>query len=424
MDIPETPPKLDPKLIDPAMFMDPESARLSKEYNKRYLHWDELRYRECGEFGRHNLWFLMKHNREFSSNHVTIADLEISYNYLDGFHRNLHDIDMSLSMGFIPTEKMDEKRRLMYAASSMMEESIASSQIEGASTTTKVAKKMLRNNTAPRNKSEQMILNNYDAMRFIGSKLDCPLSLDLIRELHAIISHETLDDPSFEGKFRIDDSITVADALTGEIYHQPVPFQEIEPMVLELCSFVNDDEPFIHPIIKGIIVHFVLAYIHPFIDGNGRVARSLFYWFTMRNGYGLMEYLSISKAIKKHRGKYDMAYLLSETDGNDITYFIRFNLEIVMESIDLFSEYLEKKMREQDEALGNVRLYGLSLRQEDVLAEMIQSGEPVTAYELAAIFNTQVQNIRKDLLILKDKGLVDIQGKDGRKITYIYKESS
>ena len=422
MDIPETAPILDPKQLDSAIMLDPKSIELSREYNRRYLHWDELRYRECGAFGRQNLWYLMKINRESTSKHLTFNDLEVSYNHLDSFHRDLHDIDMCLSSGFIPTKKMAEKRRMMYAISSIMEESIASSQIEGASTTTRVAKDMLRNNRPPRNRSEQMILNNYDAMGFIRSSLDRPLSSDLIKELHTIISHRTLDDDSFEGMFRTDDSIAVSDPSTGKIYHQPVPFERIEPMVSELCSFINNDEPFIHPIIKGVVRHFVLAYIHPFVDGNGRVARSLFYWFTMRNGYGFMEYLSISKAISRHRGKYDLAYLLSETDGNDITYFIRYNLGIIMESIDIFSRYLEEKMEQQDRTLGNLRSYGLSTRQEDVLAEMIQSGEPTTAYELATMFNTQVQNIRKDLLVLMDKGLVDIYGKDGRKITYIYRQ--
>jgi len=421
MKIPEKAPELDPGETNPAVSTDPESVKLSEEYNRRYLHWDELKYHECGTYGRYNLWYLMKLGRKSSSNEVRIGDLVLTYSFLNDFQRLIHEIDMSLSTGFIPKRKMDEKRKMMYAVSSIMEESIASSQIEGASTTVKVAKTMLRNSTAPRNKSEQMIVNNYKAMRFIRSKADEPLSLELIREIHAIITHETLTDPVFEGSFRTDDSVAVTDPLTGTVYHQPVPFGQIEPMLSELCTFVNGDEPFIHPILKGIIIHFAMAYIHPFIDGNGRVSRSLFYWFTMRNGYGLMEYLSISKAIKKHRGKYDLAYLLSETDGNDITYFIRYNLDIITESMAAFSDYLDRKMREQDEALENIRSYGLSLRQEDVLAEMIQSGEPATAYGLAAMFGTDVQNIRKDLIVLKEKGLVDISGKDGHKILYVYK---
>ena len=420
MKVPEKAPGFKPGDIDPAVSTDPESIRLSKEYNRRYLHWDELQYRDCGKYGCSNLWYLMKLSRESTSEHISFPGLEISYNLLDDFHRQIHKMDMSLPTGFIPSEKLDEKRKMMYAISSLMEESIASSQIEGASTTTKVAKRMLRNNSVPRDRSEQMILNNYNAMQFIKSKVDEPLSMDLIRELHSIISCGTLEDRRYEGQFRENDSIAVTDPLTGEIYHQPVPFTDIEAMISSLCDFANDDEPFIHPIIKGIIIHFVMAYIHPFLDGNGRVSRSLFYWFTMKNGYGLMEYLSVSKAIKEHRGNYDLAYLLSETDGNDITYFIRYNLDILMESISIFSDYLDRKIREQDEALEDIRTYDLSTRQEDVLAEMIQSGEPFTVYELASMFNTNEQNIRKDLILLKDLGLVDISGKEGHRIKYVY----
>ncbi len=420
MKIPETAPELDPGQVDPSVSADPESLRLSREYNERYLHWDELQYRECGRYGRLGLWYLMKLGRESSANHLSIGNLALSYNILNDFQRKLHLIDMSLSTGFVPAEKMDEKRKLMYAVSSFMEESIASSQIEGASTTTKAAKKMLRSKTEPRNKSERMILNNYNAMQFIKSKADEPLTPALIREIHAVISQGTLEDASSEGCFRTDDSVVVADPLTGKVYHQPVPAADVESMVSELCDFANGDEPFVHPILKGIIIHFVMAYIHPFVDGNGRVSRSLFYWFAIKKGYGIVEYLSISRSIKAHRGKYGLAYLLSETDGNDLTYFIRYNLDIIMESIDAFSDYLDRKLREQDDALERMRAYGLSTRQEDVLAELIQSGEPATAYELASMFGTDVQNIRKDLVLLMDKGLVEIRGKDGHRIMYAY----
>ena len=420
MKVPRTAPVLKTEDIDSRVSTDPESIELSNEYNRRYLHWDEIQYRECGRYGPLNLWYLMKICRNSTSVHIDFPGMRISYNLPESFHRQLHGIDMSLSTGFLPAAKMDENRKMMYAVSSMMEESIASSQIEGASTTTKVAKNMLRSNRKPKDRSEQMILNNYNAMQFIRSRAESPLSLDLIKELHSIISHDTLEEQQYEGNFRSVDTIAVTDPITEEVFHQPVPSDVIEPMLTALCDFTNSYKTFIHPIVKGIIIHFMMAYIHPFMDGNGRVSRSLFYWFTMKNGYGLMEYLSISKAIKEHRGNYDMAYLLSETDDNDITYFIRYNLEIITKSMEIFSDYLDRKIREQEEALENIRLYGLSTRQEDILAEMIQSGEPFTVYELSSMFNTQAQNIRKDLIVLMDNDLVKICGKDSRKIKYIY----
>ena len=119
----------------------------------------------------------------------------------------------------------------MLTVSSIMEESIASSQLEGASTTTKVAKKMLRENTAPRNKSERMIVNNYNAMRFIKEHSNDKLSPDMIREIHSLISHDTLDDTKYEGMFRDDNSIAVRDAFTGETYHDPPDFNRIPDLI-------------------------------------------------------------------------------------------------------------------------------------------------------------------------------------------------
>jgi Fic family protein len=93
-----------------------------------------------------------------------------------------------------------------------------------------------------------------------------------------------------------------------------------------LCRYANDDSEFTHPLVKGAITHFMTAYIRPFADGNGRTARSLMYWYMLRSGYGLFEYLAVSKTIKAHRRKYDDAYAICETDGLDLTYFIRYVL--------------------------------------------------------------------------------------------------
>ena len=251
---------------------------------------------------------------------------------------------------------------LMLTVSSIMEESIASSQLEGASTDTEAAKRMLRENRAPKDKSELMIVNNYNAMRFVTEHSGDELSPDLIREIHSIISRGTLDDAGYEGRFRDDNSIAVRDAFSGETYHVPPDFSRVPDLIQALCGFANDDSVFVHPIVKGIVLHFGLAYIHPFMDGNGRVSRSLFYWYMLRSGYASAEYLSISKVLKVHRGRYGNAYLLSETDGNDITYFINHNLDVISEAVGVFLRYVRRKMEEDAKTLEDPRMSGLSIR--------------------------------------------------------------
>ena len=418
---PARPPNLDELLYGGLPKWSPETMELAKDYNDRYLHWSELEYRDVGPDSRETLWALMKMLREGTVRTIELQDLELRYNITDNAQRILHELDMRLSSGLVPSSRLDEKRRLMLTVSSIMEESIASSQLEGASTTTKAAKKMLRENIAPKNRSERMIVNNYNAMRFIKEHSEDALTPDLIREIHSIISHGTLDDEAYEGRFRDDNSIAVRDVFSGETYHDPPDFSRIPDLIQRMCDFANDDSVFVHPIVKGIVLHFTLAYIHPFMDGNGRVSRSLFYWYMIRNGYASVEYLSISKVMKSHRGKYDNSYLLSETDDNDITYFINFNLDVVSEATDAFLSYVRRKMEENDKTLEDSRTSGLNIRQREVLSDLMNSTEPMDIYELAAKYMVQPQSIRRDIQKLDELGLVN-RVRVRHRIAYVYKD--
>ena len=72
------------------------------------------------------------------------------------------------------------------------------------------------------------------------------------------------------------------------------------------------------------MIHFRLAYDHPFTDGNGRTARQLMYWYLLSRKYFLFEYLAISKYFIQSPGRYVRSYLFTETDGNDLTLFSSF----------------------------------------------------------------------------------------------------
>ena len=417
---PQTAPAISQIEPSPGIFTDPESIGLATEYNARYLHWDRLQYHECGRFGRDNLWYLMKMMRSASAKTVSIDGLTLSFSVLDRFQGNLHQIDMTLSTGLPSMNGFNDKRRAVLSIGSMMEESIASSQIEGAATTTRDAKRMLRRNAVPKNSSERMILNNYRAMEFIRSNLDRDLSPELIKELHSIISHDTLESSEYEGMFRSDNSIAVRDVLTGETYHEPVSHELIVPMIGSLCDFANNDEDYIHPIIKGILIHFMVAYIHPFMDGNGRVSRSLFYWYTMRRGYTVMEYLSVSKAIREHKGDYEKAYQLCETDGNDVTYFIDYNIDMIMRAIGLFTDYLEAKIGERRAMRDLMDAEGLTQRQADILISLMNSDSPQNLYELASGLGVSHQTVHNDLKVLIGKGYAKESSKDGHMMRFAY----
>ncbi len=419
MDVPERPPKVDCSVLES---FDDDVRDLVRRYNERYLHWSDLKYRDSGTATREQLWTAMKLLRAVTAKSVRIGELEIRYNLTDGMQKALHDLDMRLATGIVPPGHLDERRRLMYSISSMMEESIASSQMEGAATTTVAAKRMLRMNASPSNRSERMIVNNYRAIQYIREHSGDDLSPLMILRIHSIVSDGTLDEAEDEGRFRTDDSIAVRDVFEDVTYHMPPSHERIGDLVEGLCEFANDDSVYMHPIVKGIVLHFLLAYIHPFVDGNGRVSRSLFYWFMLRKGYPAVEYLSISKVMKDHRGRYDRSYLLSETDDNDITYFIGFNLETVSEATEIFLRYAQRKVAESQRALEDARTSGLSLRQRDILTDLMKSEGCVDVEVLAQKYMVSTASVRRDLLKLVEAGLAE-QVRTGHRKLYRYLES-
>ena len=120
---------------------------------------------------------------------------------------------------------------------------------------------------------------------------------------------------------------------------------ELDERLDLMCQFANGKVPdhFIHPVIRSVILHFWLAYDHPFVDGNGRTARALFYWSMLRSGFWLFEFISISRILVKAPIKYARAFLYTETDSNDLTYFILHQVQVIKQAIAELHSYIARK---------------------------------------------------------------------------------
>jgi Fic family protein len=318
-----------------------------------YVHWDELRHLPLPNGFTHRQWWLAIKMSRRAVYRLPFADSRrIGFNYSvpDNLFKLLHEIDRNAS-GRIEVAELvtSSQTRDRYLINSLIEESIASSQLEGAATTHKVAKEMLRQGRKPRNHGEQMIYNNYAAMQFIRSNKHLSLSPDLILQLQAIMTDLTLEDRSAAGRWRrSDENVRVVDERNHEVLYVPPPAADITARIVELCEFANgsNENPFIHPLIKAIAIHFMVGWIHPFVDGNGRTARALFYWSMAKSGYWLIEFTSISRVLKRAPAQYARAYLYTETDDNDLTYFIDHQLNVICEAIKALHKYLSEKTRE------------------------------------------------------------------------------
>jgi len=267
------------------------------------------------------------------------------YPLLPDLDEFLHTIDLNTG-GYLwlTGKEIDETSKMQFIARGIVEEAIASSQLEGASTTRTIAKQLIREGRKPHNHAEHMIVNNYASMKAIEEDIkNKELSIDLLLELHAMIVKNTVPKDEIY-RFRNDaDGIVVQDAMGRFIYHTPPKAAFLENEIHTFIQCANDslEGEFLHPVIKAILLHFWIGYLHPFTDGNGRMARLVFYWYLLRKGYWAFAYLPISTIIRKSPAQYAKAYIYSEQDDLDLTYFIDYNIRKIKSAMKEFKQYVE-----------------------------------------------------------------------------------
>lgn len=381
--------------------------------NQDYIHWDKLRYKEIpNKTNPKYIWVLIKIFRSQQFKPIKFNDWIFKYLLLNDAQRKLHLIDKGTACHLeTGLQSVNTGGRGRYIISSLMEEAIASSQLEGAATTRKIAKEILRLKRKPRNYSERMIVNGYETMQKMTKMKDRTLTPEIILKLHKNITKDTLEDKNDEGRFRDNNEIFVGDPLEyGKIYHTPPDYKKINGLMEDFCEFASNDEgEFIHPVVKGIILHFLIGYIHPFSDGNGRTARTIFYWYMLSRGYWLFEYMSVSRIILRSKTKYGLAYLYTETDENDLTYFINYNLDSIDEALHDMEAYISKKQKEYSEALDLIQgINDINLRQAEILKNFMRRPEKnFVINEIMATYNVAYDTARNDLLHLTELGYLE-----------------
>ncbi|MES9880714.1 MAG: Fic family protein, partial [Sedimenticola sp.] len=402
----------------------------------RYLHWDKLRHLSPPEDLSSEAWWLrIKIARKNLFQPLPLGDKQdnlMQFAIPDRILRELHWLDRHAAGTIQSSDAItNSQMRDTYLIRSLIEEAINSSQLEGASTTRDAAKEMIRQDRHPKDKSEQMILNNYLAMQFIGEIKDENLTPSVVFELHRLLTHRTLDE-SAVGRFRSpSDEIYVVDNATQEYLHIPPTAEQLPERMQQLCDFANQESnsesgvTFLHPVIRAIVLHFMLAYDHPFCDGNGRTARALFYWAMAKQGYWLMEFISISRIIKQAPAQYSKAFLYTETDENDLTYFLIHQMEVIHQAVDALHIFLDQKMQEINEAermlTNNARLRGkLNFRQLALLRHALK--HPRFSYvvqEHQKSHGISYDVARKDLLQMADKLKLLVKTKQGKQYYFV-----
>lgn len=395
--------------------------RLGPEVNGAYEHWDHLRHLPPPE-GLTSLdwWGALKFARAGIARNLPLHDKfgeAFKVSITGTLQRKLHFLDREAAGVILGAEEgEDDAIRKRHLVRALIEEAMTSSQLEGASTTKQVAKEMLATGRPPRDRSEQMIFNNYAAMQSLRQLRDQPLTVDRILEVHRMLMQDALDDPDQAGRLRTaEDNVIVSDRLKPDlVLHVPPPADTLPQRLQALCDFANGgaEGEFLHPIVRATVIHFQIGYDHPFCDGNGRTARTLFYWSMLRSGYWLSEYVSISSVLKKAPSPYVQSYLDTESDGADVTYFVAHQLDVIINAVNSLRAYLARKHKERRQAeslLRPVSRLGAALnhRQRALLLDALR--RPDRAYLIAGHQTAHAityATARADLLGLVEAGLL------------------
>ena len=446
MRLPDSPPSFFDLVRgrDVAQVLRLASSDIGKLPRNRYLHWSQLKHRTppqglLADVTVEDWWLATKLARGSASHVLPLVDARGKpFVFTDSgyLYRMLHEVDRGAGgLVALPQDVENSDSRDLHLKSSLLEEAITSSQLEGASTTRLVAKDLLRTGRRPLDASERMILNNHRAMGFVRELADTDLSMTALLDLQRILTEGTLTDATCAGRLRRpDEDVAVVDERDGTLIHRPPDAAHLPERLARLFAFANDDpaagsrhparstnrpspapdSSFLHPGLKAILLHFMIGYEHPFVDGNGRTARALFYWAMARAGYWLAEYLSISTIIRKAPAQYVRAYLFSERDDNDVTYFLDYNLRVILQATAALHRYLVRKANEQRnmERLLDRSAHGRALNHRQVAALRSLGKRPNRRYTIAEHQRTNhvtYQTARTDLLKLAELGLLRMQ---------------
>lgn len=389
--------------------MREDIAGIVDKINDSYKYWDAVKYEKIPkDITARKLWIYVKASRVRNMMPVW-GKYGIHLTITNEMQRLCHEFDMSFGGSWGDSKLSADENKEHYLVSSLMEEAIFSSQMEGAATTRVIAKEMLRKKITPKDKSQQMISNNYQTIRYIVEHKNTPLSEKELLHIHKLMTDKTLANAEDAGHFRTNNDVVVEEKITHETVHVPPSYKEIPEFVRDLCIFFNEkkSKTFIHPIIRGIIIHFMIAYMHPFTDGNGRTARALFYWYMLKQKYWLTEYLSISRVIAKSKKAYEKAFLYTEADGKDLGYFVAYNMRVLELSFRQLQSYIKKKQDEKKAANAFLQLGEINDRQAQIIKMYVDNPKEVlTVKDIQNEFFVSATTAKADIVGLLERGLI------------------
>ncbi len=243
-----------------------------------------------------------------------------------------------------------------YGIKAAEEEIIATSAIESIDFSRDSVRNILKG-LAPKDEQENRILGIKHGLEFIADTSN-KINEQNIYKLYMMTVGDfiTGDDKLCDGNFYRNDTVFV---VSDHVEHSGIDHKKVPEYMKSLVKFINTEDD-INDLIKAAIIHFYIAFIHPYFDGNGRMARLIHLWFLIQKGYQSALFIPFSSQIEKSRKAYYDAYTLIEQNKKysekiDVTPFILYFINNVYNKISKKSVNTDTLML-YEEAIKNAKI--------------------------------------------------------------------
>lgn len=221
-----------------------------------------------------------------------------------------------------------------YGTKALEEEIVATSAIESIDFNRDSVRNIMKG-LAPKDEEENRIYGLKQGFEFI-SKRENKITEENIYKLYMMAIGNFLDDDNKlkESNYYRHDTVFV---MSDKIEHSGIDYSKLPECMKTFVKFANAKDN-INDLLKATILHFYIAYLHPYFDGNGRMARLIHMWFLIQKGYESTLFVPFSSYIEKSRKKYYNAYSLIEDNSKlsgviDVTPFLLYFIQNVYEKM-------------------------------------------------------------------------------------------
>lgn len=391
----------DDKAVQPVL----QKAML--QINNSYLDWDKVQNMQFAgvPFTNKEIWLAALDARQqgFTRN-LSVENYHFKWSLSNAMEALLHELDIAIAGGAAIKELLTEKDKPRHSVNALVDEAYTSAQLAGFAITKKTARELLLKSKVPQNTQEQVVSNLYKALQKLNTLKNEQLTKDNLLALHVIVTKDTIKLKGI-GNLRANNKFDLSGIEASPNYKAP-DYKELQKLTAFIVNFFNDDKTpfFIHPLIKAAIIEWLVLYVRPFKDANGRMARLLSKWYLLKTGYWVMDYIPASNVIVKLKLQYQKCFSQIVTNENDIGYLIHFETQALRMAYRSFKELLQRSVKEKTENKF-LKADGLNTRQVAALQWIKDDAEKIiTIRELRSGFGVSKETARTDLTALVEQG--------------------